>query len=85
MTLNFKKTLYIGCIPLWAEPNHPTDQSPCIIQECPTCSEKMWVSQKKRDHQDSHENVEIHCLKCIALSAHEQGYELDIQNIAEMQ
>lgn len=44
----------------------------------------MWVSEKKRSHAESHDNVEIHCLKCLAEAAYKQGYEVEMQDIASL-
>jgi hypothetical protein len=82
---DFNKKQYIGCIPVWAHPSHPTDQSPCIILDCPTCGKEMWVSEKKRayfaEHQDT---IEIHCLQCLAHAAHDQGLNPELADISDV-
>lgn len=35
-------------IRLSSMPEHPTDQSPCIVEKCQRCEADMWVSEKKR-------------------------------------
>jgi hypothetical protein len=84
MNFDFKNKLYIGCIPVWAHPTHPKDQSSCVIRDCPTCGKEMWVSEKKRAHLATRMNVEIHCLKCLAEGGIAQGVELEITDIARM-
>lgn len=86
MALDFKsnKTL-IGCIPLSAHPTHPTDQTPCVIWDCPTCKEPMWVSELKRGHQAAHPDVvEIDCMRCIAKESIKKGVEVEMVDLAGM-
>lgn len=86
MKFDFQNIQYIGCIPVWAHPEHPTDQSPCVKWDCPGCNEPMWVSEKKRAYYQEHpKNSQVVCLKCVAETAHEQGMELEMADIAKVQ
>ena len=85
LRLDFDKKQFIGCIPLWAHAEHPSDQSPCEIWDCPGCKKPMWVSEKKRAHAATHENIEIYCFYCVIQSCVEQGIPPpELQDIASM-
>lgn len=60
--------------PLSICPEHPVDQSPCIIAKCPACSSNMWVSEKKREliAREPSKYVAI-CLKCAVFIHKMQG------------
>jgi len=82
MKFDFKKYLYIGCIPLWSQKHHPTDRSPCIIKKCPSCKKEIWVSEKKRDMKTNNPTkVKIVCLTCIAQNAIDNGLEMDLVDL----
>jgi hypothetical protein len=79
MPIDFDRWQYIGCIPKRAQPTHPTDQSPCIIRDCPECQEPMWVSQKKRKlEEDNLDSMRVVCLTCLVVEAFYQGLEPEI-------
>jgi len=40
--------VYVFCPPLSLYPEQPKDQSHCELVDCPECSQKMWVSDKKK-------------------------------------
>lgn len=82
MKLEINKYIYVGCIPVHACPEHPTDQSPCIKMDCPYCKREMWVSKKKREilYKDP-KRVKIYCLECLAVGAWSQGYDPELFDI----
>lgn len=82
LKLNMSKWVYIGCIPRYASPIAPQDQSPCVTAECPHCKRLMWVSEKKRQLKESlGKKAKIYCLECLARAAHAQGLETIIYDI----
>lgn len=85
MKFDFDKKTYIGCIPLESSPEHPKDQSTCIISDCPCCQKPMWVSEKKRAFQAGNPNREIYCIMCLVKAALEAGFEPGIMDLGAMQ
>lgn len=71
--IDFNKVMPIACVPYAATSVAPDDQSPCIIEKCQSCNQDIWVSEKKRNHRDTHPNVEIYCFPCLIISATIQG------------
>ena len=68
----------VGCIPVRAHPEHPTDQSPCIQVPCPNCGELMWFSEKKRALVNSYpEHYGEICLDCAAMIQMLKGVKLE--------
>lgn len=84
MKLDFKNKLYVGCIPLNKKPTPPTDQSPCIVEDCKECGEPMWVSEKKRKIRETTPNAEIVCFVCLAKAAIKQGYTTEDIELADI-
>ena len=64
--MKIKKVGYygIGCIPVTACPEHPSDQMNCIKELCPACKNEIWVSEKKRALRD---NLKLRCLCLVCL------------------
>ena len=86
MNLEVYKYMYVGCIPVYACPEPPNDQSPCIKQDCPHCNREMWVSEKKRNIKKCNpKKVKIYCLECLAVGAMNQGYEPELLDIGKIQ
>ncbi len=73
---------YIGCIPVWASPTHPTDQSPCTLEACPHCDKTMWVSEKKYAMRDkSPDKVKMYCLYCLMYAVSESDIQHELADI----
>lgn len=76
---------YIGCIPVMAHPEMPTDQSPCIKRDCPHCKQPMWVSEKKRLIENTAAGrAKIYCLECLAIGSMAAGFEPTLMDIGEL-
>ncbi len=76
--MKLDKSFYIGCVPVHVSPNHPTDQTPCIQEDCPHCKRPMWVSEKKRAMRKKIPTAKIYCLECLTLSALDEGLEPEL-------
>ncbi len=67
MVISSDETGYVICPPLSDYPQPPRDQPGCELEKCPHCSEKMWISAKKRNLRNdkiiSPEN--IYCYTCM--------------------
>ena len=73
-----EKPYLVGCIPIDACPEHPTDQSPCVQIPCPFCRKLMWYSQMKRNLVNGNsERYKVVCLRCIAMVHMAAGYSLE--------
>jgi hypothetical protein len=83
MCLNKKQVMYIGCIPVWASPTHPTDQSPCTVRNCPLCDQPMWVSEKKKALELLYPKLKTYCLHCLAIHANEEKLVVELRDIAK--
>lgn len=84
--IDFKNNLIVGCIPVRALPLPPEDTSPCIIEKCSSCKNKMWVSEKKRNLRKTRSNVEIYCFVCVVVSMQNQGFskeQIRMINVSE--
>ena len=80
MPIDFDKHFYIGCIPLYAMPTHPTDQTPCVVLGCPECEKPMWVSEKKRLlYLKDPEAFKIVCFTCLAQHAYKNGIDVELK------
>ncbi len=79
--INFKDTVIMGCIPVKHLPKSPPDQSTCVIEECPECSQEIWVSEKKLHLRESFDNAFIYCFICIFIACREQGVDMDLIDI----
>lgn len=76
LKLHIDKFMYIGCIPVDACPEHPTDQSPCIQIVCPHCACLMWFSEKKRKIKEYNPaKVKVYCLRCLAVASEKEDLE----------
>lgn len=85
MKLNVKKYIYVGCIPVYASPEHPKDQSPCVQIDCPHCHRPMWFSQKKKILEESlRDKVRVYCLECLAIGAFNQRMEPELFDIGKL-
>jgi hypothetical protein len=85
MKMEIDKYIYVGCIPVYAHPQRPSDQSFCIKRDCPHCKKSMWVSEKKRRIEEADpERVKVYCLECLAIGAMEQGYEPELFDIGKI-
>ena len=85
MKLDIEKYIYVGCIPVYASPEMPTDQSFCIKRDCPHCKRSMWVSEKKRMIEESDpERVKVYCLECLAIGAWTDGMEPALFDIGKV-
>ena len=85
MKLNIEKYIYVGCIPVYASPEMPTDQSFCIKRDCPHCKRSMWVSEKKRMIEESDpKRVKVYCLECILIGAWTDGMEPELFDIGKV-
>lgn len=53
----------IICPPFAHYKQQPSDMSKCELVDCPTCNEKMWLSEKKKEILHYHEMLshEILC------------------------
>jgi hypothetical protein len=68
--------IYLGCVPVSVFKTMPTDQTPCTIEKCPTCNEKIWVSELKKFWRSNKNNVEIYCFSCLVFSGKAQGVDV---------
>ncbi len=85
MKMKTDKFIYVGCIPVEAHPEHPTDQSPCVKEICPHCKRDMWVSEKKRKIRETcPRKVKVYCLECLAVGALNQGMEPTLFDIGKV-
>ncbi len=85
MKLDIEKYIYVGCIPVYASPEMPTDQSFCIKRDCPHCKRSMWVSEKKRMVEESDpERVKVYCLECLTIGAWTDGMEPELFDIGKI-
>lgn len=76
------KYIYVGCIPVHAHPEIPSDQSFCIKRDCPHCKKSMWVSEKKRMSEESDpKRVKVYCLECLIIGMLNQGLEPELFDI----
>ena len=83
MKMDIDKYIYVGCIPVYACPEQPKDQSPCVKIDCPHCNRSMWFSEKKRKIRDfCPKKVKVYCLECLAIGAMNQGYEPELFDIS---
>jgi len=60
--------IVIVCPPLESYPKAPEDQSHAELSDCPKCSNKMWMSAKKRElikFADSNEEILLACYSCF--------------------
>ncbi len=84
MKLDADKYLYVGCFPVHACPDHPTDQSPCIQVDCPHCKRPMWYSENKRNLKKLlPKRVKVYCLECLAVGAYAQGLDPTMIDISK--
>ena len=84
MEMDNDKYIYIGCIPVEAQPDRPTDQSFCIKRDCPHCNKPMWVSEKKRLLEETMKipkEAKIYCLECLVIASLNIGIEPVIMDI----
>ena len=49
----------IFCEPLSNYPEQPQDISPCTLEDCQECGEKMWVSEKKMERKVIKSVIEV--------------------------
>lgn len=85
LEMDTDKYIYVGCIPVHAHPERPTDQSFCIKRDCPHCKKSMWVSEKKRMIEDADpKRVKVYCLECLAIGALRQGFEPELLDIGKL-
>lgn len=85
LKMNTDKYLYVGCIPVYASPERPTDQSYCVQRDCPHCKRSMWVSEKKRMIEEADpDRVKVYCLECLAIGALNQGLEPELLDIGKL-
>lgn len=84
LKIDMGKYIYVGCIPVYAHPERPTDQSYCIQRECPNCHGSMWVSEKKRALEAAEpKKVKIYCLECLVKGAINQGLDPEFLDIGK--
>ena len=85
MKIEFNKYAVAGCIPKSHMQNAPTDQTPCILENCQRCNREMWVSELKREWRSKNLARKIFCFICLAEESHRQGIETEIGNLEEFQ
>ena len=82
-TIDFKKYALVGCIPKIHSPLPPTDQSPCVLEGCPMCSEPMWVSEMEREWRKENDLIKIYCFVCLVRESVRQGIDIDVLPIGD--
>lgn len=83
--IDFKTKMIIGCMPQKITPVQPDDQSPCILENCKSCDELMWVSERKRKLRDSRSNAEMYCFVWIVTSAGLQRLKPEALDMEKLQ
>lgn len=59
-----QRNMIIICLPLALCPQKPDDQVDPVVEDCPECSQPMWVSARKRKLRDL--GVRCACMVCLA-------------------
>jgi hypothetical protein len=59
----------IVCPPLRYYKKQPEDQSQCELTDCPSCGDKMWLSEKKKEKIEHHtflgDDILCECYICF--------------------
>lgn len=78
--------MIIMCVPCAVCEIPPSDagQTGYQKQQCPSCDELMWTSDKKRKkHQDCKDSL-LMCMLCIAKAMHAEGKNIDSFDIIDI-
>ena len=69
MKINPEDYLVVMCPPYPEYKEQPKDQSHCDLRDCPKCSDKMWLSAKKKGMllfgATLNKNIILGCYNCI--------------------
>lgn len=80
----YSDQMIIACPPLSHFKEPPKEQKDCVVEECPACNEKMWVSIKKRNLRKKDKNVDIYCIFCIVTNCKDQEFEPEIIDLNKL-
>jgi hypothetical protein len=81
--IDFDKYNIVTCIPSRYYPVQPDDQSPCIIEDCPSCGLGMYVSEKKIKLRNMNDRIKTYCTICLCINAQIQNIELEMTDIGK--
>lgn len=71
------KKLIIICPSIRLHPEASDEQPGCLLEKCPECGGRMWISAKKREIRDAFsDEVTIFCYDCALMKADNKDPEL---------